>query len=104
MDWNTLNYKKLLGDDKPFDFSDYELEQRKRYNPAYELRKVIAKMTKKPLGRILSETKGWSFEQLKGCVEDSRHNAKKYNNDGGARCNNIIKEVNLKLNKVPIKK
>lgn len=104
MDWNTINYKKLFGDEKPFDLSKFELKQRKRDNPAYELRKQMAHMTKKPLGRILKETKGWSFEQLNGCVQDSLHNAEKYHNDGGARCNNIIKEINNKNEKNKVNK
>lgn len=103
MDWNLFNYRQQLERDEPKTdlfsdrlFSEIKRE-RKRVSPPYELRKQIAQISKKPLGQILKETKGWSYEQLDGCIEDARHNAKKYNNDGGARCNNIIKEINKKL-------
>lgn len=99
MEWNIQNARKREAQENPdtsLDFSKYQIQKPKRVNPSYDLRLVMAEMTGKTIGHILKETKGWSYGQLAGCVEDSKHNGLKFKNNGGARCNNIIKEVNQK--------
>ena len=102
MEFHLQNSRKRDALDNPdftLDLKKYEIKKPKRKNPPYDLKVEMSKMTGKTIGWILKETKGWSYEQLNGCVEDSKHNALKYKNNGGARCNSIINEINNKKTK-----
>jgi len=102
MNWNIINARKAIEQEEAgkgtLDISKYKLKKNKRINPSFEQRKEIARIVGKPVLQICRHTKGWTEMELKGCIMDSINDSKKFKIPAGARCWNIIKEINKKRN------